>query len=291
MFEFPNPNDEEATDRFIFQVSRKFEVDWHEKRESRIEGMIQAIRNEREDSKALHPSVLKKLVAELIRVEMDLRTGKGEAIDELEYLNRFPDFSRVVEEAWENLLSVYSRRLLLCSTVVVTKVTGKSSGASHGIETVLTPKGHDSLPTAIGPFEEIEQIGSGGFGIVCKAVDSRFRRTVALKLPYQRAIPDDQVLQMFVDEAERVKTMDHPGIVKTLSLETELGYLVIVQEFVPGQSLRKTIGNRRSGSEIANLVAKIADALAYSHNFGIIHRDIKPSNCLWPVFAKPRTAL
>lgn len=136
------------------------------------------------------------------------------------------------------------------------------------------------IPTELGRFHHIEVVKSGGFGIVCRAQDSQAGRVVALKFPRQEKLRDASDLQMFVDEANRAMELDHPGIVKTYSVETSAGLLAIVQEFIEGSDLRSLQPDFTNHQVIATLVAKIAEALSYAHRRGIYHRDLKPANIL-----------
>lgn len=136
------------------------------------------------------------------------------------------------------------------------------------------------VPKELGRFHHIEVVKSGGFGIVCRAQDSQAGRVVALKFPRQEKLRDASDLQMFVDEANRAMELDHPGIVKTYSVETSAGLLAIVQEFIEGSDLRSLQPDFTNHQVIATLVAKIAEALSYAHRRGIYHRDLKPANIL-----------
>lgn len=137
-----------------------------------------------------------------------------------------------------------------------------------------------SIPEKLGRFHHIEVVKSGGFGIVCRAQDSQAGRFVALKFPRPDKIRDQSDLKMFIDEANRAMELDHPGIVKTYSVEESEGLLAIVQEFIDGSDLRAEQTAMTNHQVIATLVAKIADALAYAHRRGVYHRDLKPANIL-----------
>lgn len=137
-----------------------------------------------------------------------------------------------------------------------------------------------TIPKEMGRFHHIEVVKSGGFGIVCRARDSQAGRVVALKFPRREKLRDQSDVQMFVDEANRAMDLDHPGIVKTYSVEATAGLLAIVQEFIEGSDLRSLQPDFTNHQVIATLVAKIAEALSYAHRRGIYHRDLKPANIL-----------
>ena len=81
--------------------------------------------------------------------------------------------------------------------------------------------------------------------------------------------------------------LDHPGIVKTFSVEPIEGYLMIVQELIVGTDLQKSRKKPRTHKQIAELVASIGDALAYANRQRIVHRDLKPANILMDEADRP----
>src|SRR4029077_12630572 len=73
----------------------------------------------------------------------------------------------------------------------------------------------------------------------------------------------------------------HPGIVTLHEVMVLDDLPILVHDFVTGISLRDLCAKRRlSPREVAKLVARVADALAYSHSMGAIHRDVKPANIM-----------
>ena len=161
----------------------------------------------------------------------------------------------------------------------------KSADDSIGFE--LDEKGKEAIPTKLGPFIKITMIGEGSFGIVCSALDSRVEERVALKFPRQKVLANNQLLNMFLKEAEHVMKLDHPGIVRTYSVEKIDGFLFIVQQLIEGGDLQKSVNDERSHQEVAELVAWIADALAYANEQRIVHRDLKPANILLDTRGRP----
>lgn len=137
-----------------------------------------------------------------------------------------------------------------------------------------------SIPTEWSRFLQIEVIKSGSFGVVCRAIDSQSGQVVALKFPRPEKLRDRSDLKMFVDEANRAMELDHPGIVRTYSVEESAGWLAIVQQFIDGSDLSKEKETLTNLIAIATLVARIAEALSYAHRLGIYHRDLKPANIL-----------
>jgi serine/threonine protein kinase len=133
----------------------------------------------------------------------------------------------------------------------------------------------------VGHYRVVATLGSGGMGVVSKAIDTRLNRPVALK-----AIRDsdpqntDAVLRLRA-EALAAASLDHPYICKIYELLETGTATIVVMEFVEGETLGDILDRRvpplvdtlRYGSEIA-------EGLANAHARGIVHRDVKPSNVM-----------
>ena len=134
---------------------------------------------------------------------------------------------------------------------------------------------------SLGRFELRDVLGRGGFGVVYRAFDSELKREVAIKLPRDGTFISDSDEQRFLREARHVAQLSHPNIVPVYEVgqDTETPY--IVSEFIDGLTLSDLISERRLDSmESADMMAQIADAVAYAHQQKIIHRDLKPGNIL-----------
>ncbi len=127
----------------------------------------------------------------------------------------------------------------------------------------------------------VSTLGTGGMGVVWKAIDTRLNRPVAIKAIRDAVGAETQAVLRLRAEALAAAALDHPYICKIYELlETEEGTLVVM-EFVEGETLEAilergvppTIDTLRYGSEIA-------EGLANAHAKGIIHRDVKPANVM-----------
>ncbi len=130
----------------------------------------------------------------------------------------------------------------------------------------------------LGHYRVISRIGSGGMGDVYLAEDSKLGRKVALKtLPNE--CRNEVVLQRFKNEARAAATLNHPNIATLYSVEEAEDYLFLTMEYIEGNPLSEIIPI--GGLDVKVLLKyfiAIAEALAHSHEKGIIHRDIKPGN-------------
>ncbi|MGH2982090.1 MAG: serine/threonine-protein kinase, partial [Solirubrobacterales bacterium] len=141
-----------------------------------------------------------------------------------------------------------------------------------------SPRAQDAT-TLAGRYRVIRQLGSGGMASVVLAEDERLGRLVAVKrLP--TSSPDD-ALARFRREARLGASLNHPNVVSIYDSTTDDDSLLIVMEYVEGESLKDHLRRGPLAQErAAAILVQIAAALDYAHAAGVIHRDVKPSNVL-----------
>jgi serine/threonine-protein kinase len=140
------------------------------------------------------------------------------------------------------------------------------------------------MPIAVGEtFEryEIESlIGRGGMGEVYRAVDTRLRRKVALKVLRPDRDNEDAVARLF-REARAAAVLAHPNTVAIHDIGESEGIFYIVMELVAGSSMLAFVGNDRiPHARKLGWLLDVARAISAAHKAGIIHRDVKPSNVM-----------
>ena len=125
-------------------------------------------------------------------------------------------------------------------------------------------------------------LGRGGMGEVYEALDTRLGRRVALKfiMPSLAGVPE--VVRRFEREAHASAVLAHPHIATLYALEHDAGRLFIVNELLPGGTLRRRMGpDGMAVAEALGLARDVSAALAHAHQRGIAHRDIKPENLMF----------
>ena len=117
--------------------------------------------------------------------------------------------------------------------------------------------------------------------MVYRARQLGLNRTVALKMILAGQLASTEEVQRFHAEAEAAATLDHPGIVPIHKVGMHDGQLFFSMGVVEGQSLAERIeSGPLVAEEAAALTKKVAEAIAYAHEHGVIHRDLKPANVL-----------
>jgi serine/threonine protein kinase/formylglycine-generating enzyme required for sulfatase activity len=148
------------------------------------------------------------------------------------------------------------------------------------------------ISNRLGRYRVISKLGAGGFGVVYQGYDEELRRTVAIKVPQpgRRFSPEDA--DSYLAEARTLASLNYPGIVSVYDIgRTEDGLCYLVAQFVEGTDLATFMQKRRpSLSESVEIVARVAEALHYAHQHGLVHRDIKPANILMDAAGRPHVA-
>ncbi len=131
-------------------------------------------------------------------------------------------------------------------------------------------------------YQIVRLIGYGGMGEVYLAQHHLTGQQVAVKVLAFHLAEEVDLRIRFLDEARILARLDHPNIVMLHNFKQEGERMLIIMQYVDGESLDRII--ERTGpmdsEQAALLFAPLADALGHAHDMGIIHRDLKPSNIL-----------
>ncbi|WP_431035236.1 protein kinase domain-containing protein [Streptomyces sp. P6-2-1] len=137
-----------------------------------------------------------------------------------------------------------------------------------------------------GRYRLTHRLGRGGMAEVWAAEDVRLGRTVAVKLLRADLAEDPVSKARFTREAQSVAGLNHHAVVAVYDSgeDTVGGNVVpyIVMELVEGRTIRDLLlsAEAPTADQALIIVAGVLDALAYSHQHGIVHRDIKPANVI-----------
>jgi serine/threonine-protein kinase len=158
------------------------------------------------------------------------------------------------------------------------------SGRTHPGEIGTSPSAADATPI-LGRYRVVEEIGRGAMGVVYKGEDPKIHRVVAIKTVRLSEFDEDvvqEIKERFFREAESAGLLAHPNIVTIYDCGEEQDLAYIAMEYLEGEDLAVHADpqNLLPLREALSVAAKVAEALDYAHDKGIVHRDVKPANIM-----------
>ncbi len=130
-------------------------------------------------------------------------------------------------------------------------------------------------------YKILSTAGTGGMGVVYKALDLKLERTVALKFLPPELNASEKDKERFLKEARTASSLDHPNIGVIHGVEETGDRSFIVMAYYDGESLAQKI---RRGPlkfrDAVDIAIQVAKGLEAAHARNIVHRDVKPSNVL-----------
>jgi serine/threonine protein kinase len=200
------------------------------------------------------------LLRELLRLELAYRRGCSETLLVGDYVKRFSGYAGLVETVFREDRSGRSRDEV------------KSVPA---VDPLFGP-----LPRTFGRYVIRERLGKGGMGAVYLADDTQLERPVALKVALFQGAEGSAFAQRFQREAKAAAGLRHPGICKVYDCDAMDGIHYFTMEYVRGRPLSQLL--KETGplepQRAADLIGRVAEALAAAHRAGVVHRDLKPAN-------------
>ncbi|NNF16097.1 MAG: CHASE2 domain-containing protein [Gammaproteobacteria bacterium] len=139
----------------------------------------------------------------------------------------------------------------------------------------------------LGRYVVDKELGHGAMGTVYLGRDPKINRVVAIKtIALGQEFDEDDlatVRDRFFREAETAGRLNHPDIVTVFDAGEEHDLAYIAMEFLRGEELGKYVNssNLLPVNKTLELMARVAEALAYAHKQEVVHRDIKPANIMF----------
>src|SRR5437764_120311 len=170
----------------------------------------------------------------------------------------------------------------LCVSCMLEPALGGDGNGGEAVGAGLAEIDVRDVDGRAGNYQVLEEIGRGGMGVIYRARQRHSRRIVALKRVLSYHSDSRETLARFRREAEAAASLDHPNILPIYEVsEGEDDLPFFSMKFAPGGSLLELAPALRSEPRRSvALMAKVARAVQYAHDQGILHRDLKPGNIL-----------
>ncbi|MDT7765806.1 MAG: serine/threonine protein kinase, bacterial [Mycobacterium sp.] len=133
-------------------------------------------------------------------------------------------------------------------------------------------------------FTVMRLLGSGGTGDVYVAEQPRTRQQVALKILHADVSADRDFRDRFEPEVDLAARLEHPNIARALDRGEFEGRLWLASEYISGLDTGRSVRERYPAGmprrAVYIIVDRIAHALDFVHQHGLLHRHVKPGNIL-----------
>jgi serine/threonine protein kinase len=256
------------------------------------------------------------LLRELLVLDVAYRRRAGEAPTPEDYDQQFPHQGALIEEVFRraggSAPTAEAPTLLRAPVPTAARPVAGASGTPTTVGPVAfavfgpgaAAVGPSGTPTTVGPapaaradwpriprYEIVDELDTGGMGVVYRARHVRLDRPVALKMIRSGPAAGAGELARFEVEARAVAALDHPSVVRIYDYGRYQGRPYFAMELLAGGSLAQALhGQLLTPAKAAELVETLARAMDFVHARGIIHRDLKPANILLTADGTPKIA-
>ncbi len=215
-----------------------------------------------------------ELLKELLLLDLDYRTQRGERPTPQEYEARFPRDCALMQEVFRQFSAGATRSFRRSTPAAADSGLSSSDSVVHGRflpGTVLARR-----------YRIVGLLGSGGMGEVYRADDLKLGQAVALKFLPERLADDPTRLEYFHNEVRLARQVSHPNVCRVYDIGEVNGQHFLSMEYVDGEDLATLI--RRIGrlppDKAVDIARQLSAGLAAAHDRGVLHRDLKPSNVM-----------
>jgi eukaryotic-like serine/threonine-protein kinase len=148
----------------------------------------------------------------------------------------------------------------------------------------------------VGRYRVYSELASGGMATVhlgCLLGPAGFSKLVAIKCLHQQFALEPEFVSMFLDEARLASSIHHPNVVASLDVVAEQGELLVVMEYVHGETLAGLLRLSRQKADkpptpvIIRVLCEALEGLHAAHTaslagnpLNIVHRDVSPQNIM-----------
>jgi serine/threonine-protein kinase len=133
----------------------------------------------------------------------------------------------------------------------------------------------------IGDYEIVRELGHGGMGQVYLVRNVISDRVEAMKVLLPDLAQQGDLASRFMREIKVLASLEHPNIAQLRTAFTADNQLVMIMEYVEGDTLAQRLERGAfSTPDALNYMGQVLAALSYAHGKGVIHRDIKPANMM-----------
>ncbi len=240
---------------------------------------------------------------ELIKIDIERQWQRGNQIPVEEYLTRYPELVTPETVPTSLIQAEYEVRCQFGAALQLEELCQRFPAHASELEQLVADsqaKTHRQNPndsvgsvafTQVGQYRIQEKIGQGGMGIVYRAHDSDFHRTLAIKFLKPNPQEYPELVRRFQAEAEIMGRLQHPGIPPVHDrgeLEDSRPYFTM--KLIQGKTLTSLLQEQPAGenprTQLLGVFEQVCQTLAYAHSQGIIHRDLKPANIMVGAFGE-----
>lgn len=232
-----------------------------------------------EEFLAQHPAARDdvELALDLIYAEFVMRQERGAAPAVEAFLERFPGHRGRLE-----LLLSLDRALL-------SQANGSAEADTLAARVIPEDETAPAPGEFVGKYAIVALLGQGGQARIYRALHPTLQQDVVIKLslaPFSGSLEDRDCL---VQEGRLLAQLDHPHLARVFDLDFHQGRVYLVMEYIPGRTFAQWVEQERpEPGKVAQVLARVARALAAAHARGITHCDLTPRNILIDAQGQPR---